>query len=85
MRDNSLEHKMQSTEKILDTIDNLKQEFEQLQCLLLETTKNLEYSLFELWEVQHSHMTDEQFDEEYKDLQQAAKKANDYLILQGLS
>ena len=76
---------MQSTEKILDTIDNLKQEFEQLQMLLLETTKNLEYSLFELWEVQHSYMTDEQFDEEYKDLQQAAKKANDYLILQGLS
>ena len=53
--------------------------------LLLETTKNLEYSLFELWEVQHLYMTDEQFDEEYKDLQQAAKKANDYLILQGLS
>ena len=76
---------MQSTEKILDTIDNLKQEFEQLQMLLLETTKNLEYSLFELWEVQHLYMTDEQFDEEYKDLQQAAKKANDYLILQGLS
>ena len=76
---------MQSTEKILDTIDNIKQEFEQLQMLLLETTKNLEYSLFELWEVQHLYMTDEQFDEEYKDLQQAAKKANDYLILQGLS
>ena len=68
---------MQSTEKILDTIDNLKQEFEQLQMLLLETTKNLEYSLFELCEVQHLYMTDEQFDEEYKDLQQAAKKAND--------
>lgn len=69
---------------VIQTLDNLKEEFEQLQCLLLETTKNLEYSLFELWDIQHSHMTDEQFDEEYKDLQASAKKANDYLLKNNL-
>ena len=48
--------------------------------MLVYTLKHLEYALFEIWEAKHSHMSSEEFDAEYGDLQEAAKKANLYLM-----
>ena len=48
--------------------------------MLVYTLKHLEYALFEIWEAKHSYMSSEEFDAEYGDLQEAAKKANLYLM-----
>ena len=48
--------------------------------MLVYTLKHLEYALFEIWEATHAYMSDEEFDADYRDLQEAAKKANLYLM-----
>ena len=48
--------------------------------MLVYTLKHLEHALFEIWDAKHSYMSSEEFDAEYGDLQEAAEKANLYLM-----
>ena len=47
--------------------------------LLAEVTRELEYALAELWYHRRVSMTSLEFDKEYKDMLQVAKKANLHL------